>query len=94
VGMTGEVTLRGRVLEIGGLKEKSIAGHRAGLTTIICPKDNRKDLDEIPSQVKKDIKFVFAEEVSDVLKVALTNWPSKVKLDKSYAPISSTLSAN
>jgi ATP-dependent Lon protease len=76
------------------LKEKSIAGHRAGLTTIIAPKDNKKDLDEIPSQVKKDIKFVFAEEVSDVLKVALATWPSKVKLNKSYVPISSTLSAN
>ena len=48
VGMTGEVTLRGRVLEIGGLKEKSIAGHRAGLKTIIVPKDNKKDLDDIP----------------------------------------------
>ncbi len=94
VGMTGEVTLRGRVLEIGGLKEKSIAGHRAGLTTIIAPKDNKKDLDEIPAQVKKDINFVFADEVSDVLKVALTNWPLKVKLSKSYAPISSTLIAN
>ena len=94
VGMTGEVTLRGRVLEIGGLKEKSIAGHRAGLTTIICPKDNKKDLDDIPAAVKKDIKFIFAEEVSDVLKVALVNWPSKVKEDKAYAPISSTLSAN
>jgi ATP-dependent Lon protease len=94
IGMTGEVTLRGRVLEIGGLKEKSIAGHRAGLTTIICPKDNKKDLAEIPSQVKKDIKFVFAERVSDVLKVALTSWPSKIKIDENYAPISSTLSAN
>jgi len=93
VGMTGEITLRGRVLEIGGLKEKSIAGHRAGLTTIICPKDNKKDLDEIPSQVKKDIKFVFAEEVSDVLKVALTSWPIKVGKQK-YTPISVGLMAN
>lgn len=82
VGMTGEVTLRGRVLEIGGLKEKSIAGHRAGLTTIICPKDNKKDLDEIPSGVKKDIKFVFAENVEDVLKVALTSLPVKSKKQK------------
>ena len=77
VGMTGEITLRGRVLEIGGLKEKSIAGHRAGLKTIICPKDNKKDMEDIPSGVKKDVKFVFAEEVSDVLKVALTRWPVK-----------------
>jgi ATP-dependent Lon protease len=94
VGMTGEVTLRGRVLEIGGLKEKSIAGHRAGLTTIVCPKDNRKDLEDIPSAVKKDIKFVFAEKVDDVLKIALVAWPGKVKLGKNYAPIFSTLAAN
>jgi len=77
VGMTGEVTLRGRVLEIGGLKEKSIAGHRAGLTTIIAPKENKKDLEEMPERVKKDIKFIFAEQVEDVLKVALTK-PLKV----------------
>ncbi len=77
VGMTGEITLRGRVLEIGGLKEKSIAGHRAGLTTIICPKDNKKDMEDIPLQVRKDVKFMFAEEVSDVLEVALTKWPIK-----------------
>lgn len=94
VGMTGEVTLRGRVLEIGGLKEKSIAGHRAGLTTIICPKDNKKDLDEIPATVKKDIKFVYAEKMEDVLKVALAIWPSKTKIEEKYAPISATLAAN
>lgn len=94
VGMTGEVTLRGRVMEIGGLKEKSIAGHRAGLKTIICPKDNKKDLDEMPAGVKKDIKFVFAEEVEDVLKVALTSWPIKVNKLSKFIPISSSLSAN
>jgi len=94
VGMTGEVTLRGRVLEIGGLKEKSIAGHRAGLKTIIVPKDNKKDLDDIPAQVKKDIKFVFAEQVEDVLKVALVSWVPKLKVSKKYFPISATLIAN
>lgn len=93
VGMTGEVTLRGRVLEIGGLKEKSIAGHRAGLTTIICPKDNKKDLDEIPATVKKDIKFVYAEKMEDVLKVALSNWPQISKTTETYFPISTTLAA-
>lgn len=94
VGMTGEITLRGRVLEIGGLKEKSIAGHRAGLTTIICPKDNKKDMEDMPTSVKKDVKFIFAENVEDVLKVALTSWPTKIKTNKTYAPISSTLSTN
>lgn len=93
IGMTGEVTLRGRVLEIGGLKEKSIAGHRAGLTTIICPKDNKKDLDEIPAAVKKDIKFIFAEDVKDVLKVALVKWPVVTNTSK-YVPIIDSLMNN
>ena len=79
VGMTGEVTLRGRVLEIGGVKEKVVAGHRSGLTTIILPKDNEKDMVDIPENVKKDIKFVFAEKVEDVLRVAMVDWPVKKK---------------
>ncbi len=94
VGMTGEITLRGRVLEIGGLKEKSIAGHRAGLKTIIVPKENKKDLDDIPEAVKKDINFVFAEEANDALKVALTSWPIKIKTVAKYTPISAMLEAN
>jgi ATP-dependent Lon protease len=72
VGMTGEVTLRGRVLEIGGLKEKLIAAHRAGLKIIILPKDNRKDLEDVPKQVLKDLRFVFVSHMDEVLKVALT----------------------
>lgn len=71
VGMTGEITLRGRVLEIGGIKEKVIAGHRAGLKTIILPKENQKDLEDVPSKVKRDIKFVFVETLDQVFKVAL-----------------------
>ncbi len=71
VSMTGEVTLRGRVLEIGGLKEKVIAAHRAGIKEIIVPKPNKKDLRDIPENVKKDIVFHFAETMQDVLKVAL-----------------------
>jgi len=94
IGMTGEITLRGRVLEIGGLKEKSIAGHRAGLKTIVAPKENKKDLEDIPDTVKKDIKFVFAEKVNDVLKCALTSWPPKSKDKKEFTPISASLLAN
>jgi len=94
VGMTGEITLRGRVLEIGGLKEKSIAGHRAGLKTIIVPKDNRKDLDDIPAQVKRDIKFIFAEEVEDVLKVALIKWLPITKFQGKFISIPTLLAAN
>ncbi|KKS24502.1 MAG: Lon protease [Microgenomates group bacterium GW2011_GWC1_41_8] len=72
VGMTGEVTLRGRALEIGGVKEKIIAAHRAGLKEIIMPKDNKKDLEEIPENVKNDLKFHFVKDVDEVLKLALT----------------------
>jgi len=79
VGMTGEITLRGRVLEIGGVKEKVIAGHRAGLKTIILPRDNKKDMEDVPEKVKKEIDFIFADELENVLKVALSSWPLKNK---------------
>ena len=69
--MTGEITLRGRVLEIGGVKEKVIAGHRAGLKTIILPKENKKDMEDVPKAVKNDIKFIFVENYLDVIKIAL-----------------------
>lgn len=75
IGMTGEVTLRGRVLEIGGVKEKVIAAHRAGLKTVILPKDNKKDLEDIPSATKKDIKFLFTERLDEVLRIAMKKWP-------------------
>jgi len=70
--MTGEMTLRGRVLEIGGVKEKLIAAHRAGLKTIILPKENRKDLEDVPKEVLKELRFVFVSHMDDVLKIALT----------------------
>jgi ATP-dependent Lon protease len=68
IGMTGEITLRGNILEIGGLKEKSIAAHRAGLKTIFIPKDNEKSLVEIPKEVKRDIKFIPVEHYSEIYK--------------------------
>ena len=71
IGMTGEITLRGRVMEIGGLKEKIIAAHRAGLKTIIIPKENKKDLVDIPREVLKDLKFKFASHMDEVIGVAL-----------------------
>jgi len=71
VAMTGEVTLRGNVLPIGGLKEKSISAHRSGIKTIIIPKENEKDLDDIPDLVKDNVKIVFASKVEDVLNIAL-----------------------
>jgi ATP-dependent Lon protease len=73
VAMTGEVTLRGRVLPIGGLKEKALAARRAGIKTVIIPKRNTKDLDEIPKMVRKSLKFVPVEHMDDVLKVALVD---------------------
>lgn len=82
VGMTGEVTLRGRVLEIGGVKEKVIAGHRAGLKTIILPKDNKKDIEDVPEEVKKQIKFVYATKVDEVLEIAMKTWPVKKETKK------------
>ncbi|MBU5214532.1 MULTISPECIES: endopeptidase La [Heyndrickxia] len=71
VGMTGEITLRGRVLPIGGLKEKTLSAHRAGLTTIILPKDNEKDIDDIPESVRGDLKLIPVSNMNEVLKVAL-----------------------
>jgi ATP-dependent Lon protease len=69
--MTGEITLRGRVMEIGGLKEKVIAAHRAGLKTIIIPKENKKDLVDIPKEVLKDLKFRFVSHMDEVIGIAL-----------------------
>jgi ATP-dependent Lon protease len=71
VAMTGEITLRGKVLPVGGIKEKVLAAHRAGIKTIILPEENRKDLEEIPANVKEDLKFRFAETMDEVLKLAL-----------------------
>ncbi len=71
LGMTGEISLRGNVLPIGGLKEKSTAAHRSGLNHIIAPFLNKKDLEDIPDKVKKDLKISFVKEVEDVIKLAL-----------------------
>jgi ATP-dependent Lon protease len=71
VGMTGEITLRGQVLPVGGIKEKVLAAHRNGLKTIILPKRNKVDLDDVPDEIRKTLKFVFAETVDDVLAASL-----------------------
>jgi ATP-dependent Lon protease len=75
VGMTGEITLRGQVLPVGGIKEKVLAGHRYGLRTIIIPNRNQIDLDDIPDDIRKAIKFVFVETVDEVLEAALEKIP-------------------
>ncbi|MEK7579717.1 MAG: endopeptidase La [Patescibacteria group bacterium] len=71
VAMTGEITLRGKVLEIGGLKEKVLAAHRAGIRNVILPKDNEKDLDDVPAEIKNEINFIPVENMTEVLKEAL-----------------------
>ena len=75
VAMTGEITLRGKVLPIGGLKEKMLAAHRAGIRTIIIPKDNEKDLTDIPADIRDEFKVHCVETLEEVLKVALTRQP-------------------
>mgnify|MGYP002515379897 CR=1 FL=1 len=76
VAMTGEVTLRGNALPIGGLREKSLAALRSGIKTIIVPKENKKDVSELPNEVKKDLKIIYMENVDDALKVALMRAPT------------------
>jgi ATP-dependent Lon protease len=79
IGMTGEVTLRGKVLPVGGIKEKVIAAKRAGIKTIILPEWNNKDLEKVPSHVKKGIKFEFVNRVDEVISIALGN---NLKMEK------------
>lgn len=86
VGMTGEVTLRGRVLEIGGVKEKVIAAHRAGLKTIVLPKDNEKDMEDVPQEVLKDLAFKFVEHMDEVLPIVLMKHLPRVKRESIEGP--------
>jgi ATP-dependent Lon protease len=76
VAMTGEITLRGRVLPIGGLKEKVLAAHRAGIKRIVVPERNRADLDEVPDEVKREIDFVFVGQMEQVIDAALEEKPT------------------
>lgn len=80
--MTGEITLRGQVMPVGGVKEKVLAAHRSGLKTVILPKRNEPDLEDLPEEVRESIHFVFAETVDDVLYAALENFPRKRRSKK------------
>ena len=79
IAMTGEITLRGRVLPIGGLKEKLLAALRGGVTTVLIPQDNAKDLADVPDNVKNALKIIPVSSVDEVLKHALTKQPKKIE---------------
>ena len=81
VSMTGEITLRGKVLPVGAIKEKTLAAHRAGVKTVIIPADNARDLDDVPADVRADLKIVLAAHVDDVLNAALHPRPAR-ELDR------------
>ena len=82
VGMTGEITLRGQVLPVGGIKEKVLAAHRAGLKIVILPKQNARDLEDVPQEVRKSVEFVLVEQVDDVFEVALVSDVRKRRIAK------------
>src|SRR5206468_9199981 len=87
VAMTGEITLRGRVLAIGGLKEKILAAHRSGITTVIMPKENVKDLRDIPKRVLKTLKVVPVEHMDEVLRHALLIPDAEAFLTEPSVPV-------
>ncbi len=86
VGMTGEITLRGQVLPIGGVKEKVLAAHRNGLRTVILPKRNEQDIDDVPEEIKKSMKFIFVQTVDDVIKSALEEPEKKTEAKPKAKP--------
>ncbi|MBC8496756.1 MAG: endopeptidase La, partial [Chloroflexi bacterium] len=87
VGMTGEITLRGKVMPVGGIKEKVLAAHRAGLKMILLPKRNEDDLEDLPDEVRQAIEFVFLDTVDDAIDAALEPAPKpKKKRTKNAAP--------
>ena len=82
VAMTGEISLRGKVLPIGGLKEKLLAAHRGGIKTVLIPKDNVKDLEEIPNNVKQSLAIHAVETIDEVLSLTLENPPEGIEFVK------------
>ncbi|HET8704931.1 MAG TPA: S16 family serine protease, partial [Pseudomonadales bacterium] len=87
VAMTGEITLRGQVLPIGGVKEKLLAAHRGGITTVIIPKENERDLKEIPENIKADLKIIPVKWIDEVLQIALVHMPTPLPPEENVAEI-------
>lgn len=81
--MTGEITLRGKVLAVGGVRDKVLAAHRAGIKTIILPKENERNLEDIPAYIKKELTFVFVEYLDEVLETALQKNAKVSRIDQS-----------
>jgi ATP-dependent Lon protease len=79
VALTGEITLRGRVLPIGGLREKVVAAHRANIRSIILPRQNEKDLQDVPENIRSQMKFFFVDRIDQVLKLALVRESARKK---------------
>ncbi len=94
VAMTGEISLRGRVMPIGGLKEKSMAAYKAGIKTVIIPKDNLPSLDDVDEVVKQNVKFIAVENVDEVLDIALTSLPHKSEKNEIFIKEKSAITAN
>ena len=91
IAMTGEITLRGRVLPVGGIKEKMLAAHRAGLRTIIVPKENAKNLKELPLNIRNEMKFIQVEHMDEVLGKALLRFKGKVERNRPHYDIKKLL---
>jgi ATP-dependent Lon protease len=88
--MTGEITLRGRILPIGGVKEKLLAAHRFGIDTIILPKDNEKDLPEVPEEVRNVLTINLVETIDEVIALALEDVPAAVAVEADAPPLWTT----
>ncbi len=86
LGMTGEITLRGQVLPVGGIKEKVLAAHRNGLKTIVLPKRNQYDLEDVPDEIKTSMTFIAVETMDDVLQAALEPSPARPRTAPGATP--------